>query len=405
MLSPVEELFTRALGLEAPWQVVKLEFSESNKRLDIHLDFPKGSRFHCPVCDHTDVVAYDTEDKTWRHLDFFQHQAYLHCRVPRIDCPDCGVKTVELPWSRPGSGFTLLFEALIMALAQSMPVKSLSKLIDEHDTKIWRVIHHYVEEARSKEVFAETTQVGVDETSRKKGHNYVTLFVDLEESKVIYVTKGKDSSTITKFINDFRKHGGYPDSITDFCCDMSPAFIAGIDMNLPDAKITFDRFHVMKLMGEAVDQVRRSEQKEHIELKNSRYIWLKNPENLTKKQRFQYESLSELNLKTARAYQIRLNLRDFWDQPIETAEFYLKRWYFWATHSRLEPVIKAAKTIKRHWEGIVNFTKTKINNGILEGINSVIQAVRNRARGFSSVKYFIAMIYMIAGKLNFRLPT
>ena len=404
MPSPVEKLFTRALGLEAPWEVVKLEFSQSNKRLDIHLNFPRGSRFRCPVCDREDVAAYDTEEKTWRHLDFFQHQACLHCRVPRIDCPDCGVKTVELPWARPGSGFTLLFEALIMALAQSMPIKSLSELIDEHDTKIWRVVHHYVEEARSKEVFDEVTQIGVDETSRKKGHNYVTLFVDFEESRVIYATEGKDSSTISKFINDFRDHGGWPDSITDFCCDMSPAFISGIEMNLPDAKITFDRFHVMKIMGEAVDQVRRSEQKEHKELKNSRYIWLKNPENLTQKQRFQYESLSKLNLKTARAYQIRLNLHEFWDQPPETAESYLKRWYFWATHSRLKPVIEVAKTIKRHWEGIVNFIKTKINNGILEGINSVIQAARNRARGYRSVKYFIAMIYMIAGKLNFNLP-
>ena len=141
MPSPVEELFARALGLEDPWQVVKLDFSKSNKRLDMHLDFSRGSLFRCPVCDRKDVTAYDTEEKTWRHLDFFQHQAYLHCRVPRINCPDCGVKTVELSWSRPGSGFTLLFEALIMALAQSMPIKSLSELIDEHDTRIWRVVH------------------------------------------------------------------------------------------------------------------------------------------------------------------------------------------------------------------------------------------------------------------------
>ena len=405
MQSPIEELFTRALGLESPWQVVKLDFSESDSRLNIYLDFPKGSRFQCPVCKRDEVTAYDTEEKTWRHLNFFQYHAYLTCRVPRINCPDCGVKTVDLPWSRPGSGFTLLFEALIMMMAQAMPVNSLSKLCDEHDTKIWRVIHHYVKKSRSHEVFDKVVRIGIDETSQQKGHKYVSLFVDLDSSRVIYVTEGKDSSVIPKFINDFRSHGGYPDFISDICCDMSPAFISGVDMNLPDAKITFDRFHVMKIMGEAVDRVRRSEQVFCRELDNSRYIWLKNPENLTKKQKVKFESLSDLNLKTARAYQIRLNLREFWNQPVETAEAYLKRWYFWATHSRLRPVIEAAKTIKRHWHGIVNFSLSKINNGILEGINSVIQAVRNRARGYKNVNYFIDIIYMIAGKLKFNFPT
>ena len=174
---------------------------------------------------------------------------------------------------------------------------------------------------------------------------------------------------------------------------------------LPNAKTTFDRFHVMKIIGEAVDKVRRAEQKDKEELKRSRYIWLKNPENLTVKQRGQLDNLSESNLKTARAYRIRLSLRDFWDQPQSQAEDYLKKWFFWATHSRLEPIIAAAYTIKRHWEGVLNFIKSKISNGILEGINSLVQAARNKARGYRSVKYFTLMIYMIAGKLNYILPT
>jgi transposase len=405
MTSPMDELFSRALGLEAPWQVTKIEFSETDQEINIYLDFPRGSRFRCPKCGRSDVPAYDTKEKRWRHLNFFQHQAYLYCPMPRVDCPECGIKSVELPWTRPGSGFTLLFEALIMALAREMTVSALARLVDEHDTRIWRVIQHYVSEARKKEVYDDVDKVAIDETSRKRGHHYVTLFVDLDQSKVIFATEGKDSASIGRFSNDFHDHGGDPDSVREVCCDMSPAFIDGVGQCLPNAQITFDRFHVMKIMSEAVDKVRRQEQSERKELKRSRYIWLKNPENLTVKQFHQLEQLSQRNLKTVRAYQIRLNLREFWDQPPSQAEDYLKRWYFWATHSRLEPVKEAAYTIKRHWDGMVNFVKSKITNGILEGINSLVQATRNKARGYRSVEYFITMIYMIAGKLKFALPT
>ena len=405
MTSPIDELFSRALGLEEPWQVTKIEFSESDQEINIYLNFPRGSRFRCPKCGRSDVPAYDTKEKRWRHLNFFQHQAYLHCPMPRVNCPECGIKSVELPWTRPGSGFTLLFEALIMALAREMTVSALARLIDENDTRIWRVIQHYVSEARKKEVYDDVDKVAIDETSRKRGHHYVTLFVDLDQSKVIFATEGKDSASIGRFSNDFHDHGGDPDGVREVCCDMSPAFIDGVEQCLPNAQITFDRFHVMKIMSDAVDKVRRQEQNERKELKRSRYIWLKNPENLTVKQSHQLEQLSQCNLKTVRAYQIRLNLREFWNQPLSQAEDYLKRWYFWATHSRLEPVKEAAYTIKRHWDGVVNFVKSKITNGILEGINSLVQAARNKARGYRSVEYFITMIYMIAGKLKFALPT
>ena len=400
MKNPIEDLFKQALNIDEPFEVIKIEFSSSDKQLDIYLDFPRGSVFKCPHCGEKGVTTYDTEDKTWRHLNFFQHQAYLHCRVPRIDCPKCGVKQLTLSWARPGSGFTLLFEALIMALAREMPVLAIAKLIDEHDTKIWRVVHHYVAEARRKEYYGEVTKVGVDETSRKKRHKYVTIFADLEQSKVIYAAEGHEISAITRFINDFRRHGGYPDSITDFCCDMWPAFISGIEQNLPDAGITFDRFHVMKIINDAVDKVRRSEQKQDISLKHTRYIWLKNPANLTAKQNQKLESLSSQKLKTARAYRIKLSLQEFFTLPPEKAETYLKRWYFWATHSRLKPIIEAAKTIKRHWQGVLNFPLSKLSNGVLEGINGLVQAARARARGYSNTAYFITMIYLVAGKLN-----
>jgi len=253
MTSPIDELFSRALGLEEPWQVVKIEFSEADREINIYLDFPRGSRFRCPKCGRDDVAAYDTKEKRWRHLNFFQHKAYLYCPMPRVNCPECGIKSVELPWTRAGSGFTLLFEALIMTLAREMTVSALARLIDEHDTRIWRVIQHYVSEARKKEVYDDVDKVAIDETSRKRGHHYVTLFVDLDQSKVIFATEGKDSASIGRFSNDFHDHGGDPDSVREVCCDMSPAFIDGVGQCLPNAQITFDRFHVMKIMSEAVD--------------------------------------------------------------------------------------------------------------------------------------------------------
>ena len=188
--------------------------------------------------------------------------------------------------------------------------------------------------------------------------------------------------------------------------DMSPAFISGIESNFENAAITFDRFHVMKLMNEAVDQVRREEQTHNASLKRTRYIWLKNPENLTSKQVKELGSLKDMRLKTSRAYDLKLSLRDFWNirDPV-LAESYLKKWYFWATHSRLTPVIDKAKTFKHHWNGILNYINTRIDNGVLEGINSLIQAAKNSSRGFRSTKNFIITIYLRIGKLHFNLPT
>ena len=171
--------------------------------------------------------------------------------------------------------------------------------------------------------------------------------------------------------------------------------------------MTFDKFHIMKIVNDAVDEVRKQEQKERPELAKSRYIWLKNPANLKQSQTLILENLTvkKLNLKTSRAYHIRLNFQELFKQPPDEAEVFLKKWYFWATHSRLEPIKEAAYTIKRHWNGVLQWFKSQINNGILEGINSLIQAAKARARGYRTKENLIAMIYLIGGKLNFGLPT
>jgi transposase len=402
------ELFQLALGLSSPWQVSSSEFNLEQKRLDIKIDFPRGSLFSCPECSQTELKAYDTVEKTWRHLNFFQHEAYLTARVPRVDCPQCGVRLItQIPWARRDSGFTLLFEAMIMTLVKAMPVKTVASFVGEYDTRIWRILHHYVDQGREQADHSKVTHVGVDETSSKRGHNYVSLFVDLKEAQILFATEGKDASTVRRFHQDLVVHQGSPDSISEFCSDMSPAFIKGVRDCFPKAHLTFDKFHIMKIINEAVDEVRRQEQKERPELAKTRYIWLKNKNNLKKAQIETLEKLQvkKLNLKTSRAYHIRMNFQDFFTQPMETAESFLNKWYFWATHSRLQPIKEAAYTIKRHWNGVLRWFHSRINNGMLEGFNSLVQSAKARARGYRTNRNLIAMIYLIGGKLKFGLPT
>jgi transposase len=398
------ELFRLALGLAAPWIVETLAFSVEQKRLDITLNFPRGSKFLCPECGQPCGV-YDTEERTWRHLNFFQHETYLHARQPRIACPEHKVRTVEVPWARPGAGFTLLFEALVMVLARNgMTPNAIGRLVGEYDTLIWRILEHYVEEARSRLDLSAVTQVGLDETSRAKGHQYVTVFMDLDERRIVFATEGKDAETLTVFKADLEEHGGQAEQVEEFCLDMSPAFQKGIEEEFPQAQMTFDQFHLMKLMNEAVDEVRREEQKERPELKGSRYVWLKNEWNHTERQKELFGALRALDLKTNKAHHLKGVFQDIFTCSPEEGESLLKRWYYWATHSRLLPIIEFAQTVKRHWEGVVRWFQTKISNGLLEGMNSLIQAAKARSRGFRNVKNFITMIYLVGAKLEFKLP-
>lgn len=397
-------LMQLALGLTPPWMVARADFDRSAQRIDIHIDFSPGSRFACPACGAVCPV-HDTEQKSWRHLNFFQHQAHLHARVPRVRCDTHGVRQVAVPWARAGGGFTLLFEALLMELISAMPVKAVAELVGEHDTRLWRVVHHYVEQARARTDLSEVRRVAVDETASRRGHNYITLFADVDQARVAFVAEGKDAATVPAFAADLTEHGGDPEAVTEVCIDMSPAFIKGVGETLPNAAITFDKFHAVKLVNDAVDQVRREEQKKQALLRGTRYIWLRNPENLSERQQAVLEALPSRHLRTARAYQIRLAFQELYDQPSATAgEAFLKRWYFWATHSRLPPVIEAARTIKKHWAGILRWFDSRIANGLMEGFNSLVQAAKAKARGYRSNRNLIAMVYLITGKLDLQLP-
>lgn len=354
----------------------------------------------CPV--------YDIQpDRAWRHLDFFQHKTFLHARFPGVDCPACGVKTVEPPWARLGTGFTLLFEALVLTLVQEMPVGAIARLVGEHDTRLWRVLQYYVEQARQREDMSNVRGLGVDETSSKRGNQYISLFADLDRAKVLFVTEGRDSGTVTAFREDFEKHHGQPENIETVCLDVSPAYQAGLFKEFRDARMVFDRFHVTKIVNHALDQIRRAEVKENEILKRTRYCWLKTPQNLTCRQRDRLDVLKQMNLATAQAYQMKLNLQELWTFPDRnTAAEFLERWYSWVIESKIGYAMKrAAKTIKEQAQGILNYFDDRVTNGLMEGINSLVQAAKSRARGYRNVRYLMTIIYLIAGKLDFSLPT
>jgi transposase len=287
-----------------------------------------------------------------------------------------------------------------------MPVNKVSKLTGVSNYRIWELLKKYVRATLDRADYSLLELVGMDETSSRTGHNYITLFVDLKEKKVIFIAEGKSNKTIIDFVNDLEKHNGNAEQIKHVSCDMSPAFIKGVRENLKSAKITFDKFHIIKLINEAVDSVRREEVKKESCLKKSRYIFLKNRKNHTKKEqeRFERLSLSKTNLKTMRAFRIRESFQAIYrSETMDDFTYLLKKWYYWATHSRLEPIIDVAKSIKSHFNGIINWMESKINNGILEGFNSIVQASKAKARGVKTFECFSTIIYLSLGKLNFKL--
>jgi len=405
-----KDLFQLALNVTDPWFVKEVNFDVESKRLDVHIDFKRGSTF-----DFYDqeggkriagLKAWDTSTKRWKHLNFFEHECYIHARVPRVKLPDGKVKSIPTPWEGLSNGFTLLFEAFLLQLCQVMPVRKVAAMAHVSDDKLWRMLEKYIDTTREQEDFADIEAIGMDETSRAKGHEYITLFVDLKQRRTLFVTEGKDSTTVERFVEDFRAHNGQTEHIKNVSCDMSPAFIKGVEKHLPDAQITFDRFHIMKIINAAVDTVRKQELATNKLLKGTKYLWLKNPQNLTTKQKEKLEefTLAHMNSKTMRAYSIKQAFQEIY-QATSPEEFitYLRKWYYWATHSQLDPIIQAAKTIKRHWDGIVQWYESKINNGILEGLNSVIQAAKSKARGYKTFKNYKIIAYLLTGKLDFSL--
>lgn len=396
-------LFTAALGLIPPWKVVDTRFKAEQHRLDLQVDFEAGGRFPCPECHAAACPVYDTVEKQWRHLDFFQHQAFIVARVPRVQCQRCGVRLVNVPWSRPGSGFTLLMEGLILEMARAMPVRNIAQLLRVSDNRLWRVIEHYVDDAVARSDCSSLAAVGVDETSARKRHDYISCFYDLDARRLVFATPGREHQVVATFARFVATHGGDVSSVREISCDMSPAFIKGVTRSLPEAEVTFDRFHVAKILTDAVDRVRRLEWRKGRLVKGARFALLKNPDNLTPWQQEQLQEVIRRNSALAEAYRMKETFRDFYQQPdLKSAEGFLRGWVTVGLKSKIKPIVKAAQTINHRARGILRWYVSRLTNAVMEGLNSLLQAAKRKARGYRLHRTFIMMAYLIAGKLDLR---
>jgi transposase len=395
-------LFTAALGLESPWSVSDVRFDATAGRIDFDIAFPAGTRFCCPACGAVDQPVHDTRERNWHHLHFFQYQAFIHASVPRVRCRECGKTTqVAVPWARAGSGFTQLFEALIVTLCRAMPVNTVAGRLGVSDDAIWRILDYYVEAARAQADYSDVHRVGVDETAARRGQRYITLFHDFGQGRLLFACEGRDQHTVARFAEDLRAHGGAPEQVDAVCMDMSKAYISGVNKHLSTAAITFDAFHVIQLANQAVEEVRRAESKHQPALKHSRWTWLKDKRKWTQRQISQAHDLTRRRLKTARAWRLKESLRDLYRQAKspEQAHALFAKWYSWARRCRLEPIKRLATTLKSHLQGLLNAFDSGLSNGRVEGINSLIQAAKARARGYRTTGSLTTIAYLIAGKL------
>lgn len=397
-----QEIFSIALGLQEPWSISSITFDKGHSRLDIHLSFTRGHKFKSS--DGYLYTAHDTIERSWQHLNFFQHHCYLHAKVPRVKQKDGKIQTQQVPWARAQSGFTLLFEAFSMLLIENeMPVNKAAKIMNVYPNRLWNVFNYWISRAHKADQITDLQQVGFDETSTRKGHNYVTTMVDLKQKRVVYVSPGKDSDCIKKSVDYLEEKQVNIDKVKQVCIDMSPAFISGCNTYLPDASITFDRFHVVKEVNKAMDELRKTERRGNDLLKGHKYTLLKS--KLTPNLKEERDLLLEYYPRLGEGYRLKQLFTEFWEiKDKEEAGSYLAFWCDIAEDSKIQPFVKVANTIKAHWSGIINYIESRINNGILEGLNSKIQLAKKRARGYRNIKNFINMIYFICGKLKFDYP-
>ena len=398
-----DKLFEAALRIQDPWAVSSVNFDESAKVLTVDIDFKPGSRFAVTGHDGLHPV-HDTVIKRYRHLNFFQHECVLQVRTPRAKLPDGSVRLVEPDFAGRLSGFTLLFEALILMLSQQMPFTAVARIVGESVHRVMHVCQRYVELALAAADFSAVNALAIDETSRARGHDYITLAADPGERRVLFVTEGRDAGTIGKLAADLRAHDCPPEQIGSVSIDMSPAFIRGVGEHLPKARITFDKFHVVWHANAAVDKMRRIEQKTDTSLKGMRWKLLKDRSRLNTRDSAELDALISkmATVRTARAWVYKEQLREILERKqVNVVRAMLLHWCTCVMRSKVEPMKDVAALVRRHLEGIVAWAQTRQTNGFLEALNGLFQAAKRRARGFTRLSTIKTVIFLIAGKLDF----
>jgi transposase len=397
------QLFETALGLSKPWYVNGVNFDAAKKTLTIGVDFVAGTRFAAPVVAGAHPV-HDTQIKRLRHLNFFQHECFLEVRTPRVKLPDGRVVLIEPEWFGKLAGFTLLFEALVLAMAQQMTFAAVAKLVGLSWHRVHAICSRYVDLALAEADLSTVSAVAIDETSSRRGHNYLTIAADAEARKVVFVTEGKDAETITRFAEYLAAHKATPGQVHSVSIDMSPAFIKGVADQLPNARITFDKFHVIAHASAAIDKMRRLEQRTDPSLKGLRWTLLKDRNRLSDEGRADLDALiaEAASKRTARAWLYREHLREILERKqINIVSAMLKTWCTNVLRSKVEPMKDVARMIRTHFDGIVAWAQTRQTNGFIEALNGLFQAAKRKARGYKRFETMRTVLFLIAGKLDF----
>jgi transposase len=409
-----EETFHQLLGLGQSWKVVRTEFEQKEQTFVICVEetdrlWPE-ERQRCGQ----EVICYDhVEPMQWRHLNVFNKECVIVSALPRGKRKgDGAIYRVTPPWEGRSKHFTKEFEAFALTLAREMPVKKAGEILGETDQRMWRMLHAHVAAARERADWSEVVWVGADEMNRRKGHNYVTVFADLVEKRVLFGVEGKGAEVWASFAGELQGHNGHPKAITQVAIDMSPAYIRGVKDNLVNAAIVFDKFHVIATVNEGVEKVRRleaqSDEMKRRQLAKSQWIFRKNPENHTEKEMARLEQMDWKHLLTATAYQMRLILQDIYRVPSVTqARKDFLTWCDWVKttaakdgHDLLQPMVAAAEMVERHLTGILAHWKKGLTTAFMEGLNSLFSATKRKARGYRTTKNLLTMLYFVAGKLQ-----
>lgn len=403
------KMMAGSLGLEEPWYIEGAEFIEKELTLHIHVGVRKAATIACPVCGgKTSRNGYEPDERVWRHGDVMFYPCLVHCRRPKVLCPHCGSIQISAPFERKNSRFTLLFEGYAMLILADMPIAKTAALLRCDEKSLVKVMRYWVNKAVAGMDLKDVGMLAIDETSFKRGHKYVTLIIDAAKRRVLDVEEGRDMETVQAFAEKLSARGGHPDKITAVTSDMSKAFLPAIAKHFPNAENVIDKFHVKKVLMDALEAVRKTEQR-HVKDKKSlflgRRLFMIPKAKLSEEQSAKITEMSSRYPQTGRAYRIVAGLDDFYaSQTLEEAERAFDSLCSWMRRSRLEPMKGAALTLKRHKDKILAYFKNRITNAICEGINSMIQAAKRKARGYHTFEGYAAMIYLVAGKLELAVP-
>jgi len=399
-----KEFFRKTLGLEEPWEVADVVLDLEGKRVDVTVEVSGGTLW-CEDGEQLPIAGY--EQREWRHLDTMQLETTLRARVPRVRYPDGSTRMVKVPWAGERSRWTLSFEAFaVEVLRASSSVSAAAMWLRLSWRSADRIMARAVERGLGRRRLEEITEVGIDEKSFRKRHRYGTLVNDLKGARVIEVYEGRTTEAACGAFDSLGEEGLR--KVEAVAMDMSAAYEAAAKIKCPNAAIVYDRFHVSAMLGDAVDKVRREEHAKLMAagdqtLKGSKHDWLFCPSNMGEERYSRFEGLVRKNTKTSRAWYHRIMFKEFWEHPgAASAGEFFKRWFMHAVRSKLKPVVKVARSLKRHLPGLLNYFAHPITNALSEGLNSRVQAVKAAARGYHSFETFRTRILFFLGGLDLK---